>query len=242
MAIILWFDDGLIDTYTRAFPTMQKYGFRGVCSVITGRVGNVWADVGWRNKQLMNLEQLTELHDAGWDINSHGKSHFNFDALDGATAQMELIDSRDWLVTHGFESWCFAWPFGISGNYDGLALNVYEYIRKTGETYWDGKEKVFTTTIAPNHEWHGSVTTWVDDVCSRSKELGQHAVILNHGIRRLDEERDPWELTPEEFESELLHIANSGAKVKTVRDIVGQKSGTQVFVLGAVAAALLLVL
>jgi len=180
------------------------------------------------------------LHDAGWDINSHGKSHSNFDVLDVATAQTELIDSRDWLAAHGFESWCFAWPFGISGNYDDLALGIYEYVRKTGETYWNGKEKVFTTTVGPGHEWPESVTTWIDDVCSRSKELGQHAIILNHGIRRLDEERDPWELTPEEFESELLHIASSGVEVKTVRDIVGQQRGTQVFVLGAVAAALLL--
>lgn len=61
--ISLGWDDGLISTYTEAFPMMAAAGLRGTLSVAKDYVGT---------SGYMTEAQITRLYDAGWNIVVHG--------------------------------------------------------------------------------------------------------------------------------------------------------------------------
>ena len=74
------------------------------------------------------LTDLQALHEQGWEIAAHafrGEHHATmFPNLDPVTLEDDLVDSRDWLMRHGFTGYdhC-AYPHGMfSGNTDVLAV------------------------------------------------------------------------------------------------------------------------
>ncbi len=70
--VVITFDDGLESTYTIAFPIMQQYGIKGTVYVVPSLVGT---------SGYMTLDQLTELHNAGWTIASHTWDHQDLTTL-----------------------------------------------------------------------------------------------------------------------------------------------------------------
>jgi peptidoglycan/xylan/chitin deacetylase (PgdA/CDA1 family) len=101
--IILTFDDGGEGTYTNALPIMQQYGFTGTAYVVYNYVGiNGYLDV----------DQIRELHAAGWEIGSHSLSHV--DLTKRPDRQMdEIVESR-WKLQRLLDVpiLSFAYPFG----------------------------------------------------------------------------------------------------------------------------------
>ena len=71
--VILTFDDGYEDNYTRAFPLLQKYGFYGNFYVIVKDIGVTLNQNGII--KYMNVAQLKEMHQKGMEIGSHTMSH-----------------------------------------------------------------------------------------------------------------------------------------------------------------------
>ncbi len=70
--VVMTFDDGLESTYKIAYPIMKQYGIKGTVYVIPSLVGT---------SGYMTLNQLTELHDAGWTIASHTWDHQDLTTL-----------------------------------------------------------------------------------------------------------------------------------------------------------------
>lgn len=66
------FDDGTIDHYDVAAPTLEKYGYRGLFSIIPVRVGTT----GY-----MNWDQIRDLDKRGHIIGSHTMNHCNLREL-----------------------------------------------------------------------------------------------------------------------------------------------------------------
>lgn len=86
------FDDGREDTFRVAFDIMKEYGLVGTIHVITG-----WVDGSWSKSNSpfvangsMNIEQIKECYDHGFEITSHGDKHCN-DADDLKTSLGKLI-------------------------------------------------------------------------------------------------------------------------------------------------------
>jgi len=71
--VILTFDDGYEDNYTRAFPLLRKYGFRGNFFVVGKDIGKTFNQNGII--QYMTFDQLREMHQQGMEIGSHTMSH-----------------------------------------------------------------------------------------------------------------------------------------------------------------------
>ena len=114
--IVLTFDDGDDNAYTRAFPIMQKYGFVGTAYIVYNYIGVT---------NYMNKEQIRDLYEAGWEIGSHGLSHVDLTKRTDRQ-QAEIIESKRKLqiLLDNIPVDTFAYPFGA---YDALSLEYLDY-------------------------------------------------------------------------------------------------------------------
>lgn len=104
--IVLTFDDGYLSHYTHAKPVLRKLGWPGVLYLTTRNIG----------PDGLTERQLRSLIKAGWEIDSHTRTHPDLTTLDDATLAQELTDSRTELQQRlGVPVDFFAYP---AGRYD----------------------------------------------------------------------------------------------------------------------------
>ena len=101
--IVITFDDGDVSVIKNAFPIMQDLGFKGVAFL----VGNYVNADGY-----MNVDQISTLAKAGWEMGSHTQGHTDLSTCSGCTR--EIVNSKDYLEKKlGVPINSFAYPFGI---------------------------------------------------------------------------------------------------------------------------------
>jgi len=115
---LLTIDDGNLDNYTNAFPIMQKYGFTGVLYLVGNYIGA---------QNYMNVEQVLEMHNAGWEVGSHSMSHLDLTKLESDAIRTEIVGSRETLEEIlGIPVLTFAYPFGFKNE------SAVDYIKFAG--------------------------------------------------------------------------------------------------------------
>ena len=133
---MIWFDDGLLSTYTVALSVMRERGQTGVAAVVTGIVGKSFYSKNWGTSQpCMNLKQLEELLDAGWDLASHTVTHpYEFNKLSPEETEWELGDSKQWLQDNlGYTPTKFVVPRHLIRPDQMKQVNQhYSYVRPLG--------------------------------------------------------------------------------------------------------------
>jgi peptidoglycan/xylan/chitin deacetylase (PgdA/CDA1 family) len=110
------FDDGYLNNLTHALPTLQRFGFTATCYVVSQLLGktNVWdKDVGIREAQLMDKEQLRQWVASGQEIGAHTLSHPRLLRLDNAGCRQEIAQCKAELEDlFGASVQHFCYPFG----------------------------------------------------------------------------------------------------------------------------------
>lgn len=75
----------------------------------------------------MSVEQVLEMHNAGWEVGSHSLNHLDLTKVNADIARAEVIESRKALENMlGIPILTFAYPFGA---YNSAAL---EYVKIAG--------------------------------------------------------------------------------------------------------------
>ena len=70
------FDDGRADNYEIAYPIMKHYDLPGTIYCTTGYIDGSWKPAKWKSAgKPISIEQLHELHNAGWELGLHGDKH-----------------------------------------------------------------------------------------------------------------------------------------------------------------------
>lgn len=111
-------DDGNLDNYTNAFPIMQKYGFTGVLYIVGSYIGA---------ENYMTVEQILEMHTAGWEVGSHSMNHLDLTKLDSDSLRFEIVESRKFLEEKlGIPIPTFAYPFGAYND------SAFDYVKFSG--------------------------------------------------------------------------------------------------------------
>jgi peptidoglycan/xylan/chitin deacetylase (PgdA/CDA1 family) len=86
--ILLTFDDGYIDNYTKALPLLQKYKMVGDFAIITKVIGT---------GEYMNYDQLKDILKAGSSISSHTQLHCSlaYKQKDGSFLETPVVQVKD---------------------------------------------------------------------------------------------------------------------------------------------------
>ena len=115
--IILTFDDGYKDTYEIAAPILLEFGMSAVVFVLGDRTvpTNSWdAGLNVPQVELLNDQNLLELHQMGFEIGSHSLTHARLTMLPREDAWHEIQRSRVLLeITLNAPVKTFAYPYGL---------------------------------------------------------------------------------------------------------------------------------
>lgn len=104
-AVVITFDDGLLDNYTNAYPILKEFGLKAYFFILVGRIGA---------EGYMNWEQIKELRDAGMTIGSHGMTHRILTTLKKEEIEYELKASKRFLEDNlGHRVDCLSIPRGF---------------------------------------------------------------------------------------------------------------------------------
>lgn len=115
--IIITFDDGYQDNYTKALPILKKYGFRATIFVTASHVGKYTALSPDCNEdlpaQILTWEELRALGKEGVTIASHTFSHRRLTRLDEEEIRREFAESKRLLEEGlGHPIHYLSYPFG----------------------------------------------------------------------------------------------------------------------------------
>ena len=197
--VTITFDDGYSSVFDNAYPIMSSFGFKGVPYVITDYIGsNDWL--------YLSLAKLQALHDAGWEIGSHGSNHT-------ATAPSMGI-SRLWLMSHGFENSAFAYPGGgFTQNTVNNAADYYTTARTIRNQYqtYDTKYQLYAY---PGNSGVSDVNSWLDSVVN-AKAWG---ILTFHAIGQLGTPADASNVSVNDFASIMQYLSMTGLDVVTIAE------------------------
>jgi peptidoglycan/xylan/chitin deacetylase (PgdA/CDA1 family) len=128
--VIISFDDGYLDNYTRAYPLLKKNGFRATIFLASEYLGRHSKWDGCRGDDvapLMSREQVLTLMRDGFEIGGHTRGHTNLTAVSPEEARREVEGGKqdlEDLLQRPVRS--FAYPFG------DFNPGVVEIVRRAG--------------------------------------------------------------------------------------------------------------
>lgn len=113
--IIITFDDGYESIYKEVYPIMENYSMTGVIFALGDREikHSMWDFPHTEPQPLLNQQQIIELHEAGFEIGSHGLTHADLTTLPREKAWDEISRSRMLLeILIGAPVSSFAYTYG----------------------------------------------------------------------------------------------------------------------------------
>ncbi|MBY0540898.1 MAG: polysaccharide deacetylase family protein [Campylobacterales bacterium] len=134
-AVVLSFDDGYEDNFTKAFPLLQKYNFKATIYIVLNRFNENWAtdkDLDKASNELnsekmLNDEQIKIMIKSGLiEIGSHTLDHVNLPKLSNEEKHTQIKESKE-KIEDNFSIKCnsFAYPFGF---FDQNSVKIVEEV------------------------------------------------------------------------------------------------------------------
>jgi sugar phosphate isomerase/epimerase len=208
--VVLTFDDNHETQYT-AFEMMEEYGFPGVEGVIHGAVGD---------DDRLDLEQLREMQDAGWDVVSHphppGQWASPLSEFDEDEQREILEESIEWLEDNGFQEGAEHY---IAPNHVRDATNL-ELLREYHES---SSSYAGSNLGAPLTDPHtiGRIDAYEVDVVTEFVDLAEkYNQVCSPLWHVIGEEYDDHEMTEDEFAAVLEHVDQADVEVVTQSALV----------------------
>ncbi len=110
--VVITFDDGYRNFYTRAFPILSKYNMKATVYLPTAYIGNQARS--FLGKECLTWTQARELQHSGIIFGSHTVTHSSLRHMPSADLERELSDSKDTIENElGTAVTSFAYPFAF---------------------------------------------------------------------------------------------------------------------------------
>jgi peptidoglycan/xylan/chitin deacetylase (PgdA/CDA1 family) len=119
-AVALTFDDGFLNTVTRALPALSTHGFKATVFLVSAYLGRSndfpTQPPGTPRLPLMDWSGAEQLCAAGWEIGAHTETHPDLMQLPAADVHAELSSCRHALEQRlSVNVRAFAYPYGRFG-------------------------------------------------------------------------------------------------------------------------------
>jgi hypothetical protein len=115
--VVITFDDGFENFYSRAFPLLDSYGFDSTVFLVAGQCGryNDWEGNPAKlpRSRILSWNQVKELSSSGVDFGSHTLTHPNLTSIPIESAEVEMVKSREKIedmIGRAVDN--FAYPYG----------------------------------------------------------------------------------------------------------------------------------
>ncbi|MBP2651445.1 MAG: polysaccharide deacetylase [Firmicutes bacterium] len=104
-AVMITFDDGYLDNYTKAYPILKKYGFTATIFVVTSMVGT--------DPRFLTWDEIREMQQNGFVFGSHTVNHVAVTTISSQQVLTELVESSKVIEAElGAKPKYFAYPTG----------------------------------------------------------------------------------------------------------------------------------
>jgi peptidoglycan/xylan/chitin deacetylase (PgdA/CDA1 family) len=101
---VITIDDGHVDGYTHAFPTLKRYGFVATFFVITSRLDR---------SNCLTWAELAEMQAAGMEVGNHTVSHVSEAGYSRVQTNVQVMGAQVAIAAHlGVTPISFAYPYG----------------------------------------------------------------------------------------------------------------------------------
>lgn len=229
--VVLTFDDGCKSDIEYVAPLLAKLGF-GATFFVNERKKPYG---GWPEEHYLTWSQVAELHNAGFEIGNHTRSHPDVTGLSRAQfiEELEYVERR--CAEHGVPrptSFCYPGFHWSRDAADVLAEKGYMFARAGLPPDFPRKHKdkgkgargpaydpavddplVVPTTGYSGPDWGFDDLVWAVD----QARGGKIAVLCFHGVPDLDHS---WVHTaPEVFDKYMRYLRERGCKVIALRDL-----------------------
>lgn len=115
-SLVLTFDDAYSSLFENAVPVLRELGIPATVFVVTKEIGgwNRWDAVnGATRLPLLDASRLRALHQEGWEVAAHSRTHGQLTRMGGAGLWDELSAARSDLAAAGLPMpRLFAYPYG----------------------------------------------------------------------------------------------------------------------------------
>ena len=151
--IIITFDDGYENIYKLAMPILNEFNQKATCFIVKNQINgfNLWDSnrSDYKKYKLMNLDQIHEWDEKGFEIGAHTLDHVNLTKLTTEKKNKQINDPISFFYDKlNISVKSFAYPFG---SYDNECIDLlkenYKYAVTTKPSLYN--QKKFTNYEIP---------------------------------------------------------------------------------------------
>jgi peptidoglycan/xylan/chitin deacetylase (PgdA/CDA1 family) len=220
--ITITFDDGWETVYTKALPTLQKYGFQTTQYVITGT---------FTDNAYMSEAQIKSMKASGHEIAAHTITHPDLTTLTDPQLDKELKGSKDTISKDFGPTQDFTSPYGAYNAHTLSEIGKFYRSQKNAEGDPSANELEsinvkgsFNALNIKSYSMRDSTTIY--DLQKLVEDAQKHNGWLVLTYHQIDYSREQYSVNPQEFEKQIKFLSSQNvrsAKMGQVLDIVVPK-------------------